>query len=88
MLPNKDTLLYFLDLYSRGRFKGEFHETDWIVLFDGLQNSNRYFTSASVVNGNLKWPTVVTIRCKLFCFMKITYSGNPSRNTPVIFSTV
>ncbi len=74
MLPKKDRLLYSRDLYSRGRFKGEFHEMDRKVLFDGLQNLKGYFTCALMVHGNLKWLNV--------------YSGNPYRNTPVIFSTV
>ncbi len=53
-LPKEDTLLYFRDLYSRGRFKGEFQEIDWIVLSDVLQNLNRYFTCSLMVNGNFK----------------------------------
>jgi hypothetical protein len=42
------------------------------VLFDGLQNLKGYFTCALMVHGNLKWLNVYS-------------SGNPYRNTPVIF---
>jgi hypothetical protein len=59
---------------------------DLTVLFVGLQNLDRYFTCALMARGNLKWPSVVIIRCKSFSCMKISvYSGNPHRNTPVIF---